>query len=206
MEICKFKVATRNTNGKNSNNRLRASGAVLYGKNQPTISLQLDPKEFAKALDPEKKRNTFLELEVEGGEKTTALVREVQYNSVTSKVVHIDFVRTNAEDKVSVIVPFKLIGKAEGMKLGGRIRQIMRHLPISCAAGNIPSSIIYDVTPMLLEVTLRVQDLVVEDHLKVSLDGRQALVICTGKKEEEYVDEAAKVAVEGEEAVAETKE
>lgn len=193
MQPVKLSVQLRKETGKNANNRLRAAKmvpAVLYGKKEPAISLQLNPRDLLKVMDPAKKRNTFFELEMEGGSRVTAFIRDVQFDTLTGNILHVDFLRTEAQDMVPAMVAFRTTGRPEGVKLGGQMRLTMTQLPVTCPAAEVPSVIEQDVTAMGMGAVLRVEDLKLPENLKVRLSPRQALVIVSGEKEEKSKEEA----------------
>jgi large subunit ribosomal protein L25 len=193
MELRKFKAYKRTELGKNSNRKLRNTGMVsgiLYGKGQDQVNLKFNPKKLIEALDPEKKRNTFFQLDVEEGNSETVIVRDVQIDALSGKIKHIDFFRIDATDHISVKVPFKVIGTSLGEKIGGVVRQVLTVLPIKCEVAKIPASIIYDVSKMVIGDVARVQDLTTSDDLIIKMTDRQAVVFCsTARIIEEEVDE-----------------
>ncbi len=179
MELHKFKAITRETYKKNANRKLRSQGmipAIVYGQGKPQISLTLDPKVLVASLDPEKKRNTYIELEVEGKETSQVIIRDVQFNHLTGALIHVDFLRIDPTDKITVTVPFRLTGKAAGEKLGGARRQILRELSITCPVAKIPASISYDITAMKIDDIARIQDLDLDEEVSINLQPRQAIV------------------------------
>lgn len=187
MQPVTLSVQLRKETGKNANNRLRAAKmipAVLYGKKEPAVSLQLNPRELIKNMDPAKKRNTFFELEIDGTSKVTAFIRDVQFDTLTGDILHVDFLRTEATDMVPVTVPFRTTGRAEGVKLGGQMRLTMTQLPLLCPVSEVPAVIEQDVSAMGMGAVLRVENLKLPENIKVRLSPRQALVIISGEKEE----------------------
>ncbi len=192
MEPVKLSVELRTETGKNANNRLRAEKkipAVLYGKKEPAVSLKLSPRDLIKTMDAEKKRNTFFALDIEGKQSVTAFIRDVQFDTLTGEIKHIDFLRTEATDRVPAIVKFRISGRAEGVKLGGTLRMTMSNLAVTCPASEVPAYIEYDVTSMGLGSVLRVSDLPVPEGLEVRLSPRQALVLVSGSKDESSSEE-----------------
>jgi ribosomal protein L25 (general stress protein Ctc) len=90
-------VMKRNGVGKGAARKIRREGfipAVLYGREMEPISLTVNPIDLKKALSTEAGENTLLELHVKGnGEEITkiALLRDVQYDNLTSQPIHFDF-------------------------------------------------------------------------------------------------------------------
>ncbi len=205
MELNKFKAFQRIKTKKNANRKLRSQGlipAVLYGMGKEQVNLQLDPKALIASLDPVKKRNTYLSREVENGETTNAIIRDVQFNVLTGDITHVDFLRINPEDRITVTVPFKTIGRSAGEAIGGRMRQIIREFSITCPVATIPADLHYDVTEMKIDDIARVEDLTIPEGVTVNMDARQAVVAVAtarGAIEESEEDE------EGEGGEEETK-
>jgi len=194
MEPVKLSVELRNATGKNENHRLRASAmipAVLYGKKLPSISLKLNPRDLIKTMDPEKKRNTYFLLDIEGKEEVPVFIRDVQFDTMTGAIKHVDFLRTAPGDLVPATVNFRITGRSEGVKLGGSIRLTMSHLPVRCAAAEVPAFIEQDVTSMGLGSVLRVENLKLPEGLNIRLSPRQALVIVSGGKDDRPEEGAA---------------
>ncbi len=187
MEPVKLSVELRNAVGKNENHRLRAANqipAVLYGKKQPAISLKLSPRDLIKTMDPAKKRNTYFLLDIEGKESVKAFIREVQFDTLTGAIKHVDFLRTEPTDVVPAMVAFRVTGRCEGVKLGGSLRTTMNQVPVLCPAAEVPAVIEQDVTSMGLGAVLRVENLKLPEGLQIRLSPRQALVIVSGGKDE----------------------
>ncbi len=197
MEPVKLSVELRTATGKNENHRLRAANripAVLYGKKQPSISLKLNPRDLIKTMDPEKKRNTYFLLDIEGKESVKAFIREVQFDTLTGAIKHVDFLRTEPTDMVPAMVAFRTTGRAEGVRLGGSLRTTMNQVPVLCPAAEVPAFIEQDVTAMNVGAVLRVENLKLPEHLQIRLSPRQALVIVSGAKDEKGPEEGAPAA------------
>jgi large subunit ribosomal protein L25 len=200
MELSKVTVYKRDDFGKNANNKLRESGmipGVLYGKKQETVSVKLNPKVLVDSLNPIKKRNTFFELAIENGETTTCIIKDVQIDHLTDGILHVDFLRINADDQISVKIPFTTTGTAIGVKLGGRLRHIVKALPIRCAASIIPDKIEVDITEMELRDVVRVEDITPPEGVVIEMSSRQSLVDVASAKIEEV--EETEEGEEGEE-------
>ena len=207
MELRKFKAFKRTEIGKNSNRKLRNTGMVsgiLYGKGKEQVNLKFNPKKLIEALDPEKKRNTFFQLDVEGSDSETVIVRDVQIDALSGKIKHVDFFRIDATEHISVKVPFNILGQSLGEKIGGVVRQVLTVLPIKCEVAKIPASIVYDVSKMEIGDVARVQDLTTSDDLIIKMTDRQAVVFCsTARIMEEDLEDEEEEGAEGAEATEE---
>ncbi|MBN2724009.1 MAG: 50S ribosomal protein L25 [Deltaproteobacteria bacterium] len=197
MELKKFDVSLRTGTGKNVNNRLRAGGlcpGIVYGKKKQEIMVKFDPNNLVKFLDPAKKRNTYFEISVDGAESEKVIIRDASIDSLSGEILHVDFLRMEPTDRIDVTIPFILKGRSEGQKLGGKLRQIIRELPINCEVSKIPELIDYDISPLKIDTVTRIEDLPLPEGLQIELNPRQAVLMISGLK-------AEKTETEGEEEI-----
>src|SRR3989338_9781471 len=146
---------------------LRKGGAIpaiLYGGAKAKKSdkgqtlLQINEKAFTKMLQKEGS-NVLLELNV-GSDKTNVVIKEIQRNYVTRKLIHVDFQRVDMSKKLEVSVPVHLAGEAPGVKLhGGILEHITREVRVSCLPKDIPHQIDVDISKLEIGKSLSVADL-----------------------------------------------
>lgn len=94
-----------------------------------------------------------------GGKCETALVREVQWDSYSKEITHIDFVRIDVNERVHVVVPVTLRGTAPGILTGGVLEQPVHTLHIEASAADVPDTIIVKVDTLQLGQAIHVRDL-----------------------------------------------
>ncbi|HLV64726.1 MAG TPA: 50S ribosomal protein L25 [Polyangiaceae bacterium] len=185
MQIIKLSATRRTENGKGSARRLRREGripAVAYGQHLPTQSLAVSPTELSQVLTSERGRNTVVELDVEGKDRLTVLLREYQHHPVTRALLHADFVQIALDKEVDVEVPLELVGKAQGVVLGGTLRQVFRKLPVRCLPERIPVKLTHDVTALGLDQHVATRDLELPEGVSVRLPPEQTLVAIVQEK------------------------
>jgi large subunit ribosomal protein L25 len=156
----KLHVSRRSDFGSRASRRLRRQGsvpAVIYGRGGSEENLTVNRKEFMDEIGYTR-AISMIELEVEG-EVSTAIVKDIQWDMLTDQPVHIDFLRVSPDQTVTVPVPIHLMGKPEGVNMGGVLEQTLNELEVSVRASAIPSKIEVDVTSMLLADSLHVADL-----------------------------------------------
>ncbi|MDA3862968.1 MAG: 50S ribosomal protein L25 [Deltaproteobacteria bacterium] len=206
MEIREFKAYKRKVTRKNKNRRLREqkmAPGVLYGKDKDPVKVKFDPKELVKSLDPKRKRNTFFKLTVEDVESHTVIIKDVQFDDLSGDIIHIDFLRVNAEDKINVKIPIYSEGKSIGENMGGRLRTILKRIPIISKVSSIPVSITYDVSELEIGDIVRVEDMDLGEEVEFNINTRQAVFIVDVPKEEvEEETEEEELLLEGEEGEA----
>ncbi len=198
MEVGKLNAQFRGDTGKSAVRRLRAAGkipAICYGQAQAPMAIAVDPTELLKSLDPVKKTNTVLTMTVAGapdGEgDLTVMVRDYQKDAIRGHVTHADFIRVDLTKPVHATVPIVLTGKAEGVKLGGIMHQVIRVLPISCTPDRIPVKLEVDVTALGMNEAIHVSDLKLGEGVRPLADGGQTVCAVTAPKAEKEAAPAA---------------
>jgi len=178
METIKVTASRRAENGKGAASRLRSTGkipAVAYGKQLPAQSLAVAPDALKAVFASAYGNNNVIELDVEGKDKLTVLLRDYQYHPVSRQLLHADFVQVFMDQPVDVEVPLELIGKPAGVVKGGILRQVFRRLPIRSLPGNIPVKIVHDVTALDLDGHVAPKDLSLPEGVSVRLPAEQTV-------------------------------
>lgn len=196
----------REGSGKGVARKLRQDGrvpAVLYGKDMDSVALSIDAMEAEHLFAAISVENTIIELQVEG-EKSSfqTLVREIQAHPFKKELVHVDFYRLQKGVAVDVDVPVELEGTPVGVKsFGGILEQLVHEVPVRCLPHLIPEMIKVDVSPLELDQSVKVGDLVLPEGVEVMLDeARLVCIVATprGMAEEAAAAEAAAEAPEPE--------
>lgn len=152
--------------------------AALYGHDGAnSISLTIPVKEAQLLLRDAAVNNTLIDIKVPDiSWQGKALIREVQAHPWKRTLNHLSFFTVSAKQKVEIVVPVVLVGKAAGIKEGGIVEQIMTELNISCTAGNIPESIEIDVTNFEIGSILHVGEIVLPDGASVLDDPERTAI------------------------------
>ena len=175
-EIHTLTVYLRTESGKRANRRLRNSGrvpAVLYGHGKAVKSLALATEELDVAV---RHGNRFVALS--GGLSENAFIKDVQWNTWGTEILHVDFARVDADEKVHVTVPIELRGEAPGTKDGGVVKLTMHTIELECAAASIPEKIDVNINHLEYGKTLQVSDLTLPHGAKALVDAATAVVSC----------------------------
>ncbi len=205
MEVGKLTVNTRTSKGSSTARKLRQKGqipAVCYGKGVDPILLSLDPAALQKALDPEKRTNTVIALSVAGGETINVMLRDWQRDALRGNVTHADFIRVDLTKDVHATVPVILVGKPEGVKLGGTLHQVLRQLEVACTPDKIPVKLEINVDALGMGDALHVSDLTLPAGVKPRVEGGSTVCTVTVPKAEKVAEtvvegEAAAIPAEG---------
>src|SRR5215218_5844552 len=154
-------LSARAPEGSRSARRLRREGlvpGVIYGEGG-------DPQHFA--VDARILRNTLahsgaiLEVSIDGGKGVPVLVKDLQRHPVRGEAVHVDLLRVNMAETIHTTVALELTGaeEAPGVAEGGVLSQETRELNIEALPGDIPDSIVFDVSGMEMNATITLSEL-----------------------------------------------
>ncbi|MFA9407243.1 MAG: 50S ribosomal protein L25/general stress protein Ctc [Candidatus Dadabacteria bacterium] len=199
-------VLKRKRMGKSGAREIRKEGnipAVLYGKGTETLSLVINPTELKEALSTDAGENTLLEIRVKDEEaeiQKLSLLREVQYDYLTDKPIHLDFQALDMNEKITVAVPVQIEGSAKGVKEGGILEEILREISVECLPTNIPNSFSVDVTELEIGHSIHVGTLEIEEGVTILHENEDTIVtVLAPKVEAEPTEEE----IEGEEGTEE---
>ena len=200
----------RDATGKGVARKLRAAGripAVVYGKGVESKAISIDPSALQRVLQSGGAgMNTLIELSVEGTTRTV-LVKELQREPVRGRPVHTDFYLVDLEKKVEVSVPIHLVGRPQGVELGGILDHPLREIELECLPLAIPESVNVDVSELDVGQSVHVRDLELPEGSSVRTDVNLAVAsVIAPVVVEEPVAEEAEEGEEGEEAIAEGEE
>lgn len=174
----KLKAKIREATGKGVARKLRAQGlipGVIYGKGKGNLMLTLSPRELRRAMDPQRKLNTFFSVTIEGeGESTVeqCVLTDFQADPIRDEFLHVDFLRVDPDSEVVTKIPVEYVGRAPGVVAGGKLRTYQRTARISAKPGEIPVKLTVNVSSLHTGHTLRMKDLEIEgarllDHPEV---------------------------------------
>ena len=155
----KITAELRDKTGSRYAARTRAQGklpAVIYGHKQDPVSISVDLKAMTELLH----HNAHL-IEVDVAGKTeSCLVKDVQWNHLGNKILHVDLARVDLSEEVEVEVEIELTGEAVGLKEAGAIlEQNTNTIEVKCRADAIPEILTHDVSAMNVGDSLLVSDL-----------------------------------------------
>ncbi len=161
----KLSAKIRQSSGKGVARKLRADGlipAVIYGKGEGNVMLTVSPRELRRAMDPQRKLNTFFTVTIEGQEGPTVeqcVLTDYQADPIRDEFLHVDFLRVDPESEVVTKIPVEYIGRAAGVVAGGKLRTYQRTARIAAKPAQIPVKLTVDVSPLGAGETLRMKDL-----------------------------------------------
>ena len=174
----------RATTGKKATKELRKEGLVpcnLYGETKGENGL---PEALAFAIPAAQLRKAVytphvyvVNLTIDG-EAHKAVIKELQFHPTTDALLHIDFFEVNETKPITIGIPVKLSGHAQGVRDGGRLSQAVRKLNVTAPYKQIPEELEIDVTELKLGKAIKVAELNFEG-LEIATPAQ--VVVCSVK-------------------------
>ena len=135
----------RDRAGKGASRALRREGrvpAVVYGEKKDALSIHVEEKLLSKMLSTGHFMNSVVMIEFQGKPQRT-LPKAVDFHPVSSRPIHVDFLRIGEHTKVTVAVPMRFDDEDDspGLKRGGVLNVVSHELELVCDAANIPNEI-----------------------------------------------------------------
>lgn len=177
-----LEVSERTSRGTREARRQRRTGrvpAVLYGHGQETLSLSVASDALQAAL-----RHGSRLVELKGVANETALIRELQWDVYGSDVLHVDFARVSADERIEVTVSIELKGEAPGVKEGGIVEQPVHEIRIECPAMSIPDKLVLRINDLKLGGELKVADMALPEGVVALTDGELVVAHCVEPSDE----------------------
>ena len=162
----------REGQGKGASRRLRREGkvpAIIYGAGRPPRALAFDHNRVIQQLENESFYSSILNIKV--GEKSqAAIVKDIQRHPAKRQVMHMDFQRIVADEKITMNVPIHYLGGdvAPGVKTeGGSVSRLMSDVEVQCLPKDLPEYLEVDISAMGLNDMLHLSDIRVPDGVEL---------------------------------------
>jgi len=188
-------ITRRSGVGKGVARKARAAGhipGIVYGPETEPFSVTVEERAFRSAMRNATK-SSILTLKLEGKE-TKAVMRELQRDPVSNRVLHVDFHAISMNKPIHVAIPIHFIGTPIGVKVDGGIMQTtMREIEISCLPTDIPEHLQIDVSELRIGDSVHVKNISVPGAT-ILVDQQRTIVVISAPtiiKSEETAAEGA---------------
>ena len=161
MKVIAF---ARNEQGTGASRRLRIAGqtpGIIYGGTNAPINIKLDHNALYHALKKEAFHSSILDLELDG-KAEQVLLRDFQMHAFKQLVLHIDFQRVDASQKIHVKVPLHFTNAdiSPAVKLSsGIISHVMSELDVTCLPKDLPEFVEVDLSLIEVGNSIHLSDL-----------------------------------------------
>jgi large subunit ribosomal protein L25 len=182
MATATLNASVRNEMGTGVARKIRQAGqvpAIIYGHGRTPQALTLNSREVEKLLGQRAAGSTVIELSVDGRSART-LIREIQRHPVKRNILHIDFQELVAGEKITVNIPLRFIGTADGVRnSGGILEETMHQVHLRVDPSSIPDHIDVDVTPLTVGHSYHISDLKLPEGVAILDDPDATVCVCT---------------------------
>jgi large subunit ribosomal protein L25 len=168
-------VESRGTQGKRRNRRLRASGqvpAVLYGHGLENVPLMVSAEELTAVI-----RHGSRMVGLTGAVTESAFIRDLQWDTWGTHIIHVDFTRISEHEIVEVRVVVEVRGEAPGVREGGVVNQHIHEVEIACPASVIPEKLEVNINHLKLNDSILLSGLVLPQGAKLLTADLEAIVV-----------------------------
>ncbi|HIY70640.1 MAG TPA: 50S ribosomal protein L25/general stress protein Ctc [Candidatus Luteimonas excrementigallinarum] len=199
-----IQVQRREDEGKGASRRLRRSGqvpAIVYGGDLAPVSIQLSHNDVLLASEHEWFYSSILDLSL-NGDVQKVLLRDLQRHPYKQQILHLDFQRVTADEKLRTSVPLNFIN--EEISPAGKLSDVLvshelREVTVECLPANLPGSIDVDLAALTLGDTLYLSDIQLPEGVEIPQ-------LALGKDHDDAIVTARPARVEVEEESAEGDE
>jgi large subunit ribosomal protein L25 len=200
-----LKVAPREPAGSRAARRLRREGnvpGIVYGGGEDPITFQVESRLLRNTLAH---AGAVLELSIEGSGSTPVVIKDLVSHPVSGETLHVDLLRVNLDEVIQATLLLELTGGEDspGVKEGGVLELVTRELTIEALPTNIPDSISYDVSELVIGDTVTIAALTPPPDVTLIDDPETVVVTLSPPRlqleEEDEIEEETELVGEGEE-------
>lgn len=190
--------------GKGASRALRREGrvpAVIYGAGQQPTTIHIEERALVRALGTGHFMNSVVMIDAQG-EPIRTLPKDVQFNVVTDRPVHVDFLRIGEHSKVTVAIPVVFTNEedAPGIKRGGVLNIVRHELELTCDASAIPAQIAISLNGLDIGDSIHISAVSLPEGVVSAIEERDftiaTVVAPSAMKAEEGEAEAAETSAE----------
>jgi large subunit ribosomal protein L25 len=173
MSIFELNASLREHTGKGASRRLRRLDnlipAILYGGTEAPVKLSFKQNEVRKSTSNDAFFSHILTLDV-AGKKQQAIIKALQRHPAKDIIMHMDFLRVSATEKLTMRVPLHFLGeeKAPGIKTGGVFSHVLNELEVTCLPAHLPEFIEVDVSGLQMNESLHLRDIQLPAHVELA--------------------------------------
>lgn len=186
-----LKAKIRDYKGRSASNAARRAGkvpGVFYLGSEKNISIEVEALDLRHLVYTSETH--IVDLQFSDGTSEAAVLREVQFDPITDRMVHFDLIGVIRGQKMKFEVPVVLEGSSEGMRLGGVLQQTLHKLEVECDPKNLPEHISVDISQLKIGESMLVGDLKI-DGVEIITNPEQPLVILGHPRGEAATDTEA---------------
>ena len=186
MADVKIKADKREVSTKGYVNQIRRDGfvpGVLYSREMEPIIFTVPELSLNKVVYTTEMH--LVDLKIGDDESIKCILKDVQFDPVTDRIIHVDFQAITVGQVIQVQVPLNITGSAIGVKHGGKLNQNLHKLDVECLPKNIPSHLDIDITKLDIGDSVLIKDLEFENITLLNPEDTSVVAVMAPKAEEE---------------------
>lgn len=152
--------------------RAKKIPAVVYGHKEKNEDVTISHDDFWVVI---RHNQRIIDVEVKGGKPQKCLVRDVQWDVLGKEVVHVDFERVSADERIHLTIPIKLKGTPV-IPPGSVLNFHLHEVELECSVVNIPEAIVVNILDLKLGQSIHVRDLQLGEGVKALTDADETVV------------------------------
>ena len=195
MEKVVLKANQRSSINKTSRSEIRKNGRVpgiFYSKHEKPIAIDVTEKSIKPLVFTSETH--LISLELEGKENHECVIKDIQFDPVTDRVIHFDLLGLTVGEKFQLEVPIQYHGSPVGVKEGGVLQQFLHKLEIECLPKDIPQRLDINIQDLKLGDVIHIKDLKFENITLLNLE--DSVVVAVTHPKVEKVATAEELAAE----------
>jgi len=156
-----------------------------YGKGVQNLSLQAPYKVFRQAFKAAG-GNTIIELVIDGKDKKTVLIHDIQYDPMSDRVKHVDLINVKMDEEIKTHIPLRFTGIAPAVKeLGGVLTPLIDEIEVKCLPAALVADIEVSITTLVdFHSIIHVKDLNIPSGITVLTHLEDAVITVSAPREE----------------------
>ena len=178
----------REVSNKGANKELRRNGIIpcnFYSKGSEPISfsaeeIALNPIVFTSEAN-------IINITFEKKKPIKAIIKDIQFDPVKDRIVHIDFQGVTLGQKLEIQIPINFVGNAIGVKEGGIIQEALHKLDVECLPRHIPEHLEVDITNLNVGDSIYIRDLQFENMTILNHEDAMVVSVTLPRVHEEEV-------------------
>ncbi|MEK7659203.1 MAG: 50S ribosomal protein L25 [Patescibacteria group bacterium] len=190
MEKIELEAKIRESVGK-ALNSLRKEGflpSVVYGHNFEASPIQIKYTDFENAFK-KAGESTLINLKI-GDKEELTVIKDIQKNPVTDKIIHADFYKVNLKERIKAKIPLVSVGESEAVKAGGVLIKTISELEVEALPQDLPHELQIDLSRLQnFGDHILVKDILVSSKVKIEANPEDVVALIQAPREE-VVEEA----------------
>ena len=131
----------------------------------------------------------LVNLKVGKNEEVKSILKDIQFDPITDRIIHVDFQAITVGQLIQVQVPINVIGQAIGVKEGGRFIQNLHKVDVECLPRDIPNHLDVNVANLHIGESILVKDLQFENISILNPEDTSVVSVTTARAVETLAEE-----------------